>query len=85
MIQEQEDVDLFTENEGGNLSPRSREVALLTKVITDCFERYNKMPKTRIELYKVGKILGKGAFGKVNLGLHRLTRRLVAIKSTDKD
>ena len=43
------------------------------------------MPKTRIELYKVGKILGKGAFGKVNLGLHRLTRRLVAIKSTDKD
>ena len=78
------------------MSPRSREVALLTKVITDCFEKYNKMPKThtptttnftktRIELYKVGKILGKGAFGKVNLGLHRLTRKLVAIKSTDKD
>ena len=43
------------------------------------------MPKTRIELYKVGKILGRGAFGKVHLGLHRLTRKLVAIKSTDKD
>ena len=43
------------------------------------------MPKTRIELYKVGKVLGKGAFGKVNLGLHRLTRKLVAIKSTTKD
>ena len=43
------------------------------------------MPKTRIELYKVGKILGKGAFGKVSLGLHRLTRKLVAIKSTDRD
>ena len=67
------------------MSPRSREVALLTKVISDCFEKYNKMPKTRIELYRVGKILGKGAFGKVNLGLHRLTRKLVAIKSTDKD
>lgn len=26
-------------------------------------------------------MLGKGAFGKVNLGLHRLTRKLVAIKS----
>jgi len=81
MIQEQEEF----EHSPDSLSPRSREVALLTKVITDCFEKYNKMPKTRIELYKVGKILGKGAFGKVNLGLHRLTRKLVAIKSTDKD
>lgn len=26
-------------------------------------------------------MLGKGAFGKVNMGLHRLTRKLVAIKS----
>ena len=31
--------------------------------------------------YKVGKVLGQGAFGKVNLGLHKLTRKLVAIKS----
>lgn len=30
-------------------------------------------------------MLGKGAFGKVNLGLHRLTRKLVAIKSTNRD
>lgn len=81
MIQEQEEGE-YSPN---SLSPRTREVALLTKVISDCFEKYNKMPKTRIELYKVGKILGKGAFGKVNLGLHRLTRKLVAIKSTDKD
>ena len=37
---------------------------------------------TTIEFYKVGKILGRGAFGKVNLALHRITRKLVAIKST---
>ena len=37
---------------------------------------------TTIDLYKVGKILGRGAFGKVNLALHRITRKLVAIKST---
>lgn len=30
-------------------------------------------------------MLGKGAFGKVNLGLHRLTRRLVAIKSINME
>lgn len=32
-------------------------------------------------MYKIGKMLGKGAFGKVNLGLHRLSRKLVAIKT----
>lgn len=38
------------------------------------------MPTT-IDMYKIGKVLGQGGFGKVNLGLHRLTRKLVAIKS----
>jgi serine/threonine protein kinase len=30
-------------------------------------------------------MLGKGAFGKVNLGLHRLSRKLVAIKSINME
>lgn len=30
-------------------------------------------------------MLGKGAFGRVNLGLHRLTRRLVAIKAINME
>ena len=29
-------------------------------------------------------MLGKGAFGKVNLGMHKLARKLVAIKSMNK-
>jgi len=28
-----------------------------------------KPPKTNLDYYKIGKMLGKGAFGKVNLGL----------------
>jgi serine/threonine protein kinase len=51
----------------------------------DCFRKYDKPPKTQLELYKIGKMLGKGAFGKVNLGLHRLTRKLCAIKSINMD
>ena len=37
-----------------------------------------------MKFYKYGKLLGKGAFGKVNLCLHTLTGRLVAIKSINK-
>ena len=85
MILEQEDGQQDGSYEYDSITARNREVALLSKVIQDCFERHQKMPKTRIELYKVGRILGRGAFGKVHLGLHRLTRKLVAIKSTDRD
>jgi MAP/microtubule affinity-regulating kinase len=37
-----------------------------------------------MNFYKYGRLLGKGAFGKVNLSLHVLTGRLVAIKSINK-
>jgi len=30
-------------------------------------------------------MLGRGAFGKVNLGMHKLTRKLIAIKSINKE
>jgi len=30
-------------------------------------------------------MLGKGAFGKVSLGMHKLSRKLVAIKSINKE
>ena len=36
------------------------------------------------EFYRIGKVLGKGAFGKVNLAIHRESGELVAIKSINK-
>lgn len=42
-------------------------------------------PTTEIDFYRVGKMLGRGAFGKVNLAMHKLVRKLVALKSLDKE
>ena len=37
-----------------------------------------------MSFYRVGKMLGRGAFGKVNLAMHKLSRKLVAMKSLTK-
>ena len=37
-----------------------------------------------MQFYKYGRLIGQGAFGKVNLGLNILTGRVVAIKSFNK-
>lgn len=39
---------------------------------------------TNSEFYKIGKVMGKGAFGKVNLAVHRLSEKFVALKSINK-
>lgn len=39
---------------------------------------------TQVQFYRIGRTLGRGAFGKVSLALHRLTAQLVAVKSVKK-
>ena len=48
-------------------------------------KNFNKHPQTTQDFYIIGKVLGKGAFGKVNLCIHKLTEKLVAIKSLPKE
>ena len=40
---------------------------------------------TTSEFYRIGRVLGRGAFGKVNLAAHKLSEQLVAIKSINKE
>lgn len=47
-------------------------------------KKHNAIPPTTLDFYKFVKLLGKGAFGKITLGVHKLTGKKVAIKSIDK-
>lgn len=48
-------------------------------------KKNNQVPPTHLEQYKFIKLIGKGAFGKVTLGIHKLTGKQVAIKAIDKN
>ena len=56
----------------------------LAKFIKNYNKTNNEYPPSNISFYKFGRVIGKGAFGKVNIGLHVLTGRIVAIKSFNK-
>lgn len=49
------------------------------------FKSKKEPPETKLDFYRIGKMLGRGAFGKVNLAMHKLVRKLVALKSLNKE
>ena len=67
------------------LSPRTREIVHISNKIRKSFLAKGDAPKTTPDFYRAGKMLGRGAFGKVSLGMHRLSRKLVALKSINKE
>ena len=56
----------------------------LIKYITLYTQKHDKIPSTTLDYYKIVKLIGKGAFGKVTLGIHKLTGKQVAIKTIEK-
>ena len=56
----------------------------LVKHIKSHIEKNNELPPTTLDFYKFVKLIGKGAFGKVTLGIHKLTGKQVAIKTIEK-
>lgn len=63
---------------------RSEDCEKVSKYIKEYFKARGEYPPTTTMFYRVGRLLGKGAFGKVSLGMHRLTGKLVAIKCINK-
>ena len=56
----------------------------LIKKVKLAFQATGSAPATTTDFYKIGKVMGKGAFGKVNLAIHRLSEKFVALKSINK-
>lgn len=52
------------------------ETLELVAEIRNSFNTVHRAPETKTTFYKVGRVLGKGAFGKVNLAMHLLAKRL---------
>ena len=75
----------LSEFAGANLTPRTTARLKLMKLVRLSFATYEHPPKTTSDFYRVGKILGKGAFGKVNLAIHKLSQKMVALKSINKN
>ena len=61
-----------------------QECEKLSSYIINYYQKHKEYPNTNKNFYKYGRVLGKGAFGKVNLALHLASGRLVAIKSFNK-
>ena len=76
------------ENNGINNANKNinflKESQNLLKYIKKYYSLNNEYPNSDISFYKFGRIIGRGAYGKVNLGLHILTGKIVAIKSFNK-
>ncbi len=56
----------------------------LIKFVRLYVAKHKELPPTTLDYYKITKLIGKGAFGKVTLATHKLTGKLVAIKTIDK-
>lgn len=56
-----------------NQSPLSKDLFKLKKVIKLNFKKFKEPPVTTSEFYRIGRVLGRGAFGKVNLAAHKLS------------
>jgi serine/threonine protein kinase len=67
-----------------NLSPRTKKNVKLARIVRLAFKKTQNPPVTSSDFYKIGKVMGKGAFGKVNLAIHRLSGKFVALKSINK-
>jgi hypothetical protein len=64
--------------------PTAAELAQLRKLVAASYGKDGRLRLESVSLYSMGKLLGKGAFGAVKMGVHKLSGAVVAIKNFKK-
>jgi serine/threonine protein kinase len=82
----QKELEELTEDEldYARSSSAEREHINIKRKIKMNFKRNLCAPSTTESFYRIGRVLGKGAFGKVNLACQKLSRKICAVKSINK-
>lgn len=62
----------------------SKELSKLKELVLNAKKSNNSFPEGDLQFYDIIKVIGEGSFGKVFLGVQKLTNRLVAIKRLNK-
>ena len=58
------------------ISPRTKEILEVSSWIIKNFEEKGQPPKTTAAFYRAGKMLGRGAFGKVTIGYAQVVKKI---------
>jgi len=64
-----------------DLKEEEQEVWRMKRMIKMNLKRYFCPPDTTLKMYKIGRVLGKGAYGKVNIAIQKLSKKICAVKS----
>ena len=56
-------------NEIKKFDPEQKDVWEIKRVIKMHFKKHFCEPPTELKMYKIGRVLGKGAYGKVNIAM----------------
>ena len=80
----EEGKDMAGSGSAASLVAAEEDKAQLLRIVKLSYRSSGVPPITTSEFYRFGRMLGKGAFGKVSLAIHKLTGLKVAIKSIDK-
>lgn len=67
-----------------SIENETEDLKIIKQLIKVEASKGGKIPETDLSFYDIVKRIGEGSFGKVYLGLQKLTNRLVAIKRLEK-
>ena len=79
----QKELEELTEDEDEmrDFPQELQDVWNIKRKIKQHLKRHFCPPQTTLDMYKIGRVLGKGAYGKVNIAIQKLSSKLCAVKS----